>query len=134
MSKFALHKIDTIKGKQEVCQVSINGVKELDRFEEELSKSSTYMSELRTIFTYIQHLAENRTLPEAKFKDITPKKEIVREYEFKSKHLRVYAIQKKGGKIIVLCGYKKDQKEDIKRFRLLKETLLEVIEIDKKVK
>ena len=45
------------------------------------------MSELRTIFTYIQHLAENRTLPEAKFKDITPKKEIVREYEFKSKGL-----------------------------------------------
>lgn len=123
MSKFALHKIDVIKGKQNFCQLVIDGVKQLDRFEAELEKSTTYFSEYKTILTYMEYIAENRTLPATKFKDITPKKEVIREYEFKSKHLRIYAIQKKGGKIIVLCGFKKNQKNDIKRFRSLKKSL-----------
>lgn len=124
MSKFELHKIDVIKGKQDFCQLAIDGVRLLDSFEDELAKSTTYLSEFKMILTYMEYVAENRTLPVTKFRDITPKKEVVREYEFKSKHLRVYAIQKKGGKIIVLCGFKSNQKNDIRSFRSLKKSLL----------
>jgi hypothetical protein len=131
MSKFALHLIKTIKGKQEFFQLSIHGVNTLDRFEHELSKSSSHLSEFRTMLTYMEYVANNKTLPDSKFKDITPKNEKFREYEFKSKHLRIYGIQKKNGKIIVLCGYKNSQKENIKNFRLLKKALLEEFKIEK---
>ena len=36
MSKFALHNIETIKGKQLFFQLEINGEKQLDIFENEL--------------------------------------------------------------------------------------------------
>ncbi|MEO6830639.1 MAG: hypothetical protein ABI378_00410, partial [Chitinophagaceae bacterium] len=60
------------------------------------------------------------SLPETKFKDITPKGETIREYEFKSKHLRVYAVQKPGGKVVVLGGFKTTQKSDIATMKRIK--------------
>ena len=45
-----------------------------------------------------------------------------KQYEFKTKNLRVYAFHdKSNGRIIVLGGKKGTQKKDIKRFRLILE-------------
>lgn len=123
MSKFALHNIETIKGKQLFFQLEINGEKQLDIFENELI-GTTYDGEFKTILTLMEFVANNRTLPKNKFRDITPKKEIVKEYEFKTKHLRIYTIHKPGGKIIVLGGFKNNQKSDINLFRSIKKQFL----------
>lgn len=132
MSKFALRNIEAINGKQTFNQLEVNNQKQLDDFETELS-DTTYISEYKTLLTYMEFVANNKTLPNTKFKDITPKKEKVKEYEFKSKHLRIYAIQQTNGKIIVLCGFKNNQKEDINKFRSLKKQYLESLIPPKKV-
>ncbi|MDR7211997.1 hypothetical protein [Flavobacterium piscis] len=124
MPKFALSNIEAINGKQTFNQLEVNDQKQLDIFETEL-KDTTYISEFGTLLTYMEYVANNRTLPHTKFKDITPQKQKVKEYEFKSKHLRIYAIQQMNGKIIVLCGFKNNQKEDINKFRSLKKLYLE---------
>lgn len=123
MSKFALHNIETIKGKQLFFQLEINGVKQLDAFENKLV-GTTYDGEFNTALALMDFVANNRTLPKTKFRDITPKKENVKEYEFKTKHLRIYAIHKPGGKIIVLGGFKNNQKSDINLFRSIKKQYL----------
>lgn len=123
MIKFGLKKIESIHSKQQFDQLEIDGRGILDLFEKEL-KGTTYQSELKVMLTFMEHLGNGGILPETKFKNITAAKESVNEYEFKSKHLRVYAIQKSGGKIIVLGGYKKTQKRDIIKFRALKNAYL----------
>jgi hypothetical protein len=123
MSKFALHNIESINGKQLFFQLEINGIKQLDVFEEELI-GTTYDGEFKTALTLMDFIANNRTLPKTKFRDITPKKESVKEYEFKTKHLRIYAINKPGGKIIVLGGFKNNQKSNINLFRSIKKQYL----------
>ena len=64
--------------------------------------------------------------------EIKLKQNQVKEYEFKSKHLRVYAIQQINGKIIVLGGFKNNQKEDINKFRSLKKQYLDSLVLKKK--
>lgn len=131
MAKFALSKIESVKGKQTFEQLVIDDVKQLDMFENDLS-DTTYKGEFATILAYMEYVADNKYPPETKFKDITPKKQLVKEYEFKSKHLRVYAIQKAGGKIVILGGFKNQQKSDIPSFRSLKKLYLESLEPKKK--
>lgn len=66
-----------------------------------------------------------KVLIASKLRDITPEKESIKEYEFKTKNLRVYAIKTKDGKVIVLGGYKNRQKKDLKKFRSLKKRYLD---------
>jgi hypothetical protein len=72
---------------------------------------------------YMDKVANLHSLPATKFKDITPKAELLKEYEFKSKHLRVYAVQKPGGKVVVLGGFKTSQEADIAAMRRLKKEI-----------
>ena len=61
------------------------------------------------------------------FYDIDKKqrrKDGVREFEFKSKHLRVYGITKPNGKIIITGGTKARQKVEQGEFRHLKNLYL----------
>jgi UDPglucose 6-dehydrogenase len=44
-----------------------------------------------------------------------------REYEFKTKHLRLYCIEQRGGKIVVYGGTKAKQRNDTSDFRALKD-------------
>ena len=123
MSKFVLHKIDAVKGIQVFSQLSINGEKQLDKFEEEL-KGTTYQGEFRQLFVYMEFLANNNPLPITKFRELKGNKDNIKEYEFKSKHLRLYAIAQPGGKIIILGGFKNNQTKDIAHFRAIKKEYL----------
>ena len=49
----------------------------------------------------------------------------VKEYEFKSRHLRVYAIQDSRGKLLVIGGFKNRQEKDLVKFRKLKDRYLD---------
>ena len=123
MSKFTLKKIEAIQSKQEFVQLEINGVACLDLFEKTLLEKM-YQSEYRTILTYMEYLGNGGVLPDKKFKNITPEKELVSEFEFKSKHLRIYCIQKLNGKIVILAGQKNTQPKDIRKFRAIKREYL----------
>ena len=125
MAKFALQRIEAIKAKQEIDELFVDGQGQWECFKEEINKQhADYSSELIKMLDYIAYAANGNSLPDTKFKDVTPEKESVKEYEFKSKHLRVYAIKKLNGKIIILGGLKTTQKADFKRFRSLKKQYL----------
>ena len=123
MTKFTIERINAISCHQEFDQLVIAGTGQLDIFEKGLN-NTTYQSEFKTLLAYMEYLGNNGSLPKTKFRDVTPKGEKVKEYEFKSKHLRIYAIQKTNGKIIILGGYKINQDKDFSRFRSLKKQLL----------
>lgn len=126
MRKLDLEKLTIVNGTHEFHQLTIDDTGQLDLFEKSLE--SKYLSEITTIKAYMDFVANNCPLPHTKFKDLTPDKELIKEYEFKSKHLRVYAVHVKTiGKIIVLCGYKNNQKKDLVEFRSLKKQLLNSI-------
>lgn len=130
MSKFALNKIEVIKGKQSFFDLEVNGVGQFDSFSNNVEKQ--YKSELITLISRMDLVANLNRLPKEKFRDITPKKQGVKEYEFKTKHLRLYAIHiEKTGKVIVLGGHKNTQKADIKSFRSLKSQFINSLEYDK---
>lgn len=125
MAKFALKRLEAIKGKQVFEKLIVDGNCYFDDFEERVSKNPKYASELASIYLYMERVADGAGMPKTKFKDITPSKEIVKEYEFKSKNLRVYAIKAKNGKIVILGGTKNRQKKDISKFRGIKKRYLE---------
>lgn len=123
MSIFALKEIDAVKGKQKFFKLIKNGVCEFDVFEEELE--SQYASEMQKIYILMDKVANLGSLSEKQFRDLTPIGEKIKEYEFKTHSLRVYAIHEVGtGKIIITAGYKKTQKSDMKHFRELKRQYL----------
>lgn len=123
MPKFELRNIEAVQGNQSFEKLIVDGIAPFDTFENELE--TKYVTSLQKIYYYMNEVANNRSLPSTKFKDVTPKKEGVKEYEFKDGDLRVYGISKPGGKIIILGGYKNQQKKDYRRFRSLKKHYLE---------
>jgi hypothetical protein len=122
MTKFALKKIEAINGRQTFFQLEINGVGQLDEYEKEVI--GRYKSDFKSILSLMQMVANNKLLSKLKFRNVTPDKEMVAEYEFKWGDLRVYAIATFGGKIIVLGGFKNQQDKDYRRFRSLKKQYL----------
>lgn len=124
MSKFALNKLTIIKGQQGFFDLQINGIGQFENFYANIE--AQYKSEVVTLIARMEWVANLKPLPKNKFRNITPKKQIVKEFEFKTKHLRLYAIHiENTGKIIVFCGYKNTQKSDIPSFRSLKKQFLE---------
>ena len=111
MSKFALEEIDSIRGKQIFSKLIMDGICLFDEFASKLEEQ--YKS------------ANLQSLPDTKFRELKGGKGDVKEYEFKSRHLRVYVMQQKGGKIIVIGGYKNNQSKDILSFRSIKKQFLD---------
>lgn len=118
MPTFAVQRIDTINGKQVFNKLIIDGISPLDEFEESLEE--LHKAEMASIYFYMEEVANLRSLPKKKFRELKGAKGNTKEYEFKSEHLRVYAIKQPNCKLIVMCGYKNTQDEDIIKFRSLK--------------
>lgn len=73
----------------------------------------------------MERVANGQHVPGKYFHDLKGgKNNTPKEYEFKHGDLRVYAIQDHRGKIIVLCGFKNKQRNEIVKFRALKEQYL----------
>jgi len=129
MPIFALKKIETIVGKQEFFEIIIDNKSQYDAFYFTIKDNKQYVSELKTLLTNMDMVANLQSLPETKFKDITPAKETVKEYEFKSKNLRAYAFHiKSTGKIVAYWGFKNSQKKDIVKFQSIKKQYLQSLE------
>ena len=125
MSKFTLKLIPEIIGKIRFYCLEVNGKNVFQEFKTEIQNKGSFSKELITVQIRFQDIAELKTLPETKFKDITPKKGLIKEYEVKTKNLRVYMFHEvHTGRIVVLGGKKTSQKKDIRRFRSLKDEYL----------
>lgn len=125
MNKFALKHIDEIVGRLKIFKLLVNNRSEYDEFERQIEKQVTYISELVTIQARLQDIADGKLLPKEKFRNITPKKELVKEYEIKTRHLRVYLFHEENtGRVIVYGGKKTTQQKDINHFRRIKKEYL----------
>jgi hypothetical protein len=126
MTKFAFKKVEEINCYQDIVKLEIDGSCYFDQFQEEIYRSkSQYISELGMVLQYIERDGNGKHVADKK-KDITPGKAPIKEYEYRTKHLRVYAIRQKDGKIIILGGYKNKQKRDIRKFRKIKKQLIDL--------
>jgi hypothetical protein len=127
MPIFALHKIEAINGKQEFDKLIVDGRCPFDEFENNLE--AQYKAELAGLYRNMQDVADLKALPYEKFHfyDNDKKKKNksgVREFEFKTKHLRVYGITQPNGKLVITGGTKAKQKTDQNEFRKLKNLYL----------
>lgn len=126
MTKFAFKQVEELNCFQDIVKLEVDGSCYFDQFQEEIYRSkSQYLSELGMVLQYIERDGNGQRVADKK-KDITPGKARVKEYEYRTKHLRVYAIRRKGGKIIILGGYKNKQKGDIRKCRQIKEQLIDL--------
>ena len=104
MRTFATQIIEAVKGKQIFEKLIVNGLCLLDEFEEEIKVNPQYTSEFKTILSYMDFVANGASLPNTKFREIKGDHIKIKRYEFKSKHLRIYAFNQSGGKIVVIGG------------------------------
>lgn len=116
MRTFASEIFEGVRGKQVFEKLFVNGICLIDEFEKEVIERDQYVAEYKTLVTYMEFFANGKTLPEKKFREIKSGKLSVKQYEFKSKNLRVYVFGIFGGKMVVLGGYKNNQKADIRKF------------------
>lgn len=138
MSKFATKPIDSIKGKQQFEElVIIHNTLDIFRLVEiegvweqyEKSLETRYQSSFKHLMFLMDRVANLQSLSQSMFRDITPDGELIKEYEFKSGHLRAYAIKIPNGKLIILGGYKNRQKDDFRKFRSLKKQYLDSLNL-----
>ena len=76
------------------------------------------------IYNVMQNVADLKSVPYNKFHFYDDGENGVREFEFKSKHLRVYGITKKNGKIVITGGTKANQPNDVTKFHRIKDLYL----------
>lgn len=125
MSKFVLEEIEELEGKQRFYKLIVNGRCGLDSFWEKYSRDKLYRKELIVIQTRLNMLAElkHNYLDLTKFRELKRNKrsDLYKDYEVKTRHLRLYFFRDEArGMIIVLGGSKKEQKSDISKMRSIK--------------
>jgi hypothetical protein len=116
MRIFATQIIEAVKGKQVFEKLLVDNVCLLDEFEKEIQDNPQYSSELKTLYAYMNFVANGSSLPLTKFREIKGDKIKIKRYELKSKHLRVYVFNQPDGKMVVMGGYKNTQEADIRQF------------------
>jgi hypothetical protein len=123
MTKFECEIVEAIKAKEVVEQLLIDGIAQLDLLEASLD-GTTYGGEFESLLAFIQHFA-NGGNPGKKVKYLKGN-DGATEYEFISKHLRIYAIQQPNKKLIIYGGFKKaaDSSDNIEVFRRIKRNYL----------
>lgn len=112
MRNFELKKFESIVGKQDFYDLKINGLSQYEEFNKIINTDYlAYKTEVFTMFSYMDLVSNLKTLPKTKFREITPKKDNIKEYEIKSKHIRVYLFHvENSGKIVAYWGLKKKSK------------------------
>ena len=125
MYKFALRELDEVIGTIRFHKLVVDDVCLFDEFYDQIKHEANLVKQLKTILARMNEIANQKLLPHNKFKDITPQKEKIKEFEIKTGDLRVYLIKEHlTGHIIIFAGKKNSQKEDIRKFRSLKKSYL----------
>lgn len=122
MPNFALKEIEGLDTKEMMYQLIIDGIPQLDKYEENLQAS--YQSQFRSLMSLMEESGNFKLLPKNKFR-VLDSTDGVKEFEYKTKDLRVYAIKTDDGRIIVLAGFKNRQDKEMRKFRQIKAQYLE---------
>jgi|SRR5882724_5667654 len=146
MSKFVTKRITVVEGRQEFRQLiivsddvdierlqtqiddeemnnrEVETPGQLDLYEDGLEK--IYESSFARIVGNMNRVANGVSVPKEKFKDVTERKSLVTEYEYKYGDLRGWAIKIPNGQLFILGGYKNNQKKGFREFRSLVEQYL----------
>jgi hypothetical protein len=132
MSKFALKPIKFVSDtKLMFYELVLNPTEDLKdkgqltEFENELEQR--YRSELRQIYAVMEFDANMNHPPPGKLKELSGASDGVKEYEYRSKHLRIYCIKTPNGKTVILGGLKSNQTKDLRKFRALKNQYLNTL-------
>lgn len=128
MPTFALENIEAVVGKQNFMKLKVDDVVPFDEFEKSLQERDK--KELASIYNIMNQVANNLSVPNTKFHPYSDGSDGFREYEFKTKSLRVYAIEMSGGKIVITGGTKARQSKDESEFRRLKKQYVESLKKD----
>lgn len=132
MPKFVTRIVEEIKAKQVVEQLFKDDIGQLHKFENQLVGTS-FQGEYHSLLAFIEHFA-NGGNPGNKVKYLKGNRsDGTTEFEFRSKHLRIYAIQLSGKKIIVYGGRKRaaDSSDNIAAFRAIKKEYLDFLKSQK---
>lgn len=124
MNKFALRELPLIKGKIPFSVLEVDGSCQFLDFCAEIEQDGNLKKQLATVMARMDQIANMQLLPVQKFRDITPKRETVKEFEIKTPDLRIYLI-KEAAHIVILGGKKNTQGGDIKKFRSIKQRYLQ---------
>ncbi|CAN5597364.1 hypothetical protein BH10BAC5_BH10BAC5_21290 [soil metagenome] len=125
MPQFRLQLLE-IEGVIDIFMLSEDNNCYFEDFCIKITEESNFSNEIPRAYRYLEDHANLKSLNHTQFKDITPKKESVKEYEIKTKNLRIYLIKyPKNGKCIIIGGKKNSQKKDISHFRSIKKRFLE---------
>lgn len=125
MPVYSLKHMDAVVGKQSFDMLVKGNVCLFEEFENNLDPQ--YKSELVGIYATMNDVANLKIPPGTKYHPYNSGGSQVREFEFKSKHLRVYAIEGIGGKIIVMGGMKVNQTKDQNIFRKYKNQYIDYL-------
>ena len=132
MPKFALSKLDGLGNlpniRIPIYKLETNGYCEYDAWYAEIQRQGTYEEELDSIDTLMLLHAQMHPLSPSKYKELTRNgSDPIKDYEFRTKNLRVYLFKLPGGpgqegKVVVIGGHndKKQQAQDIARMRIIK--------------
>jgi hypothetical protein len=110
--------IDMLEAKGEA--VSYQG--EFEKYEDALPPR--YKASCARIVGNMNRVSNMQNLPLSKYKEVTPAKESVKEYEYKYEDLRAWTIKTPYGQLILHGGFKSTQPEGFRAFRSLKEKYL----------
>lgn len=130
MSIFAVEKLEAVRenGKIRFFKLFKDGRCMFDDFHNEISSNDRNRKDMLNILSVMDYMAEtNIILPKTKFNSIKQGNTVI-GYEFKKNDLRVYCVKPETNVVVVFGGYKKNQKEDIKKLQRLTEELGEDLE------
>lgn len=124
MTNFTVKIIENLCGKQAFYKL-VNGTKcEFDEFWNKYSKDKLMSKQLAQIQARLRYIADLKYdhLDRTKYRELTGRKsnDPLKDYEIKTKNLRLYFFKDEIGQIIVFGGTKDSQDEDIKRMRAIK--------------
>jgi putative component of toxin-antitoxin plasmid stabilization module len=124
MSKFALRKLAAVEGRIPFSMLEVDGVCPFEEFCSQIRRDGNLSKQLITAIARMNQVANLQRLPVEKFRDITPTKDVIKEFEIKTGDLRIYLI-KEDEHIVILGGKKNTQPDDIKRFRSIKKRYIQ---------
>ncbi len=128
MTKFALEKIEAVKGKIDFYKLKINGKCDFDEFCEEVKKDKKDI--IGSIFATFNSVSNLMRIPPTRYKELIGRKrnDQVKDYEAKKDAYRVYFFKHSDGRVVVFGSVKGNQTKDINRLRKIKQEYIKSLE------
>jgi hypothetical protein len=122
MPTFAVEELPNPGARFPLYELLIDDERQLAAFVAAHAANPQYQSEIRTLQAYMLAYAQGMRMTDKKFKELKRDgADPIKDFEFRSKHLRVYLFQHPvSGRVVVGGGLKTEQDGDIARLRRLK--------------